>query len=178
MKLLTSTNELPYRTYTPHRLSTLAHSALFVLGFSVVFVFGWGGAASLLGQLFFDNKILLGQIGGVVVIVFGLYTLGVVKVGFLSADTRPRWSGLRNGGYVTSGLMGVAFAAGWTPCIGTTLGAILTLGLNQQTSGQAMLLASGYAFGLGLPFIMMSMVLDRALCGAAITAFHACNSCS
>ena len=145
------------------RLSVFAHANLFVLGFSIVFVIGWGGAATLLGQLFFDNKILLGQIGGVIVILFGLYTLGVVRVGFLGADTRPIWQGTQSGGYVASVLMGVVFAAGWMPCIGTTLGAILTLGMNQQTSGQAMVLASGYALGLGVPFILMSLVVDRAL---------------
>jgi cytochrome c-type biogenesis protein len=59
-------------------------------------------------------------------------------------------------------MMGVVFAAGWTPCIGTILGAILTLGLSQQTSGQAMVLASGYALGLGLPFLAISLLLDRA----------------
>ena len=145
------------------RLSVFAHANLFVLGFSSVFIIGWGGAATLLGQLFFDNKVLLGQIGGVIVILFGLYTLGVVRVGFLSADTRPNWHGLHSHGYVASVLMGVVFAAGWTPCIGATLGAILTLGMNQQTSGQAMVLASGYALGLGVPFILISLIVDRAM---------------
>lgn len=144
-----------------NRFATLVHAILFVLGFSVVFVVGWGGTATLLGQLFIDNKALLGQIGGVVVILFGLYTLGVIRVGFLSADTRPVWQGGR-GGYLASALMGIVLAAGWTPCIGATLGAILTLGMSQPNSGQAMLLASGYALGLGLPFIAISLVMDRA----------------
>jgi cytochrome c-type biogenesis protein len=134
---------------------------LFVLGFAVVFVVGWGGAATLLGQLFVDNKTLLSQIGGVIVILFGLHTLGVFNLGWLNRDTRPHWQAAR-GGYAASALMGIVFAAGWTPCIGTTLGAILTLGLSQQTAGQAMLLASGYALGLGLPFIAISLVMDRA----------------
>lgn len=65
-------------------------------------------------------------------------------------------------GYLSSTMMGIFFAAGWTPCIGTTLGAILTLGFSQQTSGQAMVLASGYALGLGIPFLAISLLVDRA----------------
>ncbi|MCL5999620.1 MAG: cytochrome c biogenesis protein CcdA [Chloroflexi bacterium] len=146
----------------PKRFTILAHAILFMLGFSVVFVVGWGGAATLMGQLFVDNKALLGQVGGVIVIVFGLHTLGVLKLRWLSMDTRPDWQGAHGGGYLASVLMGIVFAAGWTPCIGTTLGAILTLGMSQQNSGQAMLLASGYALGLGLPFIAISLLMDRA----------------
>jgi cytochrome c-type biogenesis protein len=70
------------------------------------------------------------------------------------------WDGNR---LLNSGLFGILFAAGWTPCIGTTLGAILTLGISQETTYQAMALASGYALGLGLPFLILSLALDRAL---------------
>lgn len=142
--------------------TTLAQALLFVVGFSLVFVVGWGGAATVLGQLFAAHKSLLGQIGGVMVIVFGLHTLGLLKLRWLDYDTRPAWQATGRGGRLRSALLGVAFAAGWTPCIGTILGAILTLGISQQTSGQAMILASGYALGLGLPFLAISMMLDRA----------------
>jgi cytochrome c-type biogenesis protein len=156
-------NSIPVALKVPDRLTILSHAILFVLGFSLVFVIGWGGAATALGQVLYDSKTLLSQIGGVVVIVFGLHTLGVIRLGFLNADTRSVWQGGRSGGYVASTLMGVFFAAGWTPCIGTTLGAILTLGMAQQTAGQAMLLSTGYAIGLGLPFIVISLFVDRAL---------------
>jgi cytochrome c-type biogenesis protein len=144
------------------RLTTFLHAVLFVLGFSVVFVIGWGGAATLLGQLFYSFKDTLALIGGVVAILFGLSTLGVVRIPWLNYDTRPQFSGQGRGGLVSSGLMGMFFAAGWAPCIGTTLGAILTLGLSQQTAGQAMVLTTGYALGLGLPFLALGLVLDRA----------------
>ncbi len=144
------------------RLTTLAHAILFVFGFSLVFIVGWGGAATALGQLFAANKILLSQIGGVIVIVFGLHTLGFLPLRWLDYDTRPAWWRPGRGGRLSAVLLGVAFAAGWTPCIGTILGAILTLGFSQQTSGQAMVLASGYALGLGLPFLAISLLLDRA----------------
>lgn len=144
------------------RLVVFFHALLFVLGFSVVFVFGWGGAATLLGQLFGAYKAWLAKIGGVVVILFGLSTLGVIKIPWLYYDTRPEWQGQQRKGLLASGAMGMFFAAGWTPCIGTTLGAILTLSFSQQTSGQAMLLSSGYALGLGLPFLLIGLSMDRA----------------
>lgn len=146
------------------RLATFSHASLFVLGFTLVFVVGWGGAATLLGGLFYDYKPLLGQIGGVIVIVFGLYQLGILKLRWLGMDTRPEWRGYRaRTGYPASALMGMVFAAGWTPCIGTTLGAILTLAISADTSAQAMLLASGYALGLGLPFLAISLLMDHAV---------------
>jgi cytochrome c-type biogenesis protein len=144
------------------RLATFSHVLLFVLGFSLVFVVGWGGAATLLGRLFSQYKTLLGQVGGVIVILFGLHTMGILRLRWLDTDTRPSWQANNRWGHLSSGMMGVVFAAGWTPCIGTILGAILTLGLSQQAAGQAMVLASGYALGLGLPFLAISLLLDRA----------------
>jgi len=145
------------------RLSIFSHALLFVLGFSLVFVVGWGGAASLFGEVFGTYKALLAKIGGVVVIIFGLVTLGVVKIPWLSYDTRPEWRGGNRNKLISSGLMGVFFAAGWTPCIGTTLGAILTLGFSQDTTGQAMLLTGFYSLGLGIPFLSIGLGLDRAM---------------
>jgi cytochrome c-type biogenesis protein len=82
----------------------------------------------------------------VIVIVLGLATLGVIRIPLLYRDTRPQLSrATKQVGLGSSALLGVFFAAGWTPCIGTTLGAILTLGLSGQATGQAMLLTSGYA---------------------------------
>jgi cytochrome c-type biogenesis protein len=142
--------------------STLLHALAFVVGFSLVFVLGWGGAATAVGSLFGSYKSVLGRIGGIVVIFFGLMTADVIRVPWLLRDTRRMQ---RPGGYslTNSGLFGILFAAGWSPCIGATLGAILTLGLTQDSSGQAMLLASGYAAGLAIPFLLLALVLDRAL---------------
>lgn len=149
---------------TPNqRLNTFLHALTFVLGFSLVFIVGWGGAATAMGQLFGQYKTLLGQIGGLVVILFGLATIGVIKIPWMNYDTRPGWTPDRRNGLLSAGMMGIFFAAGWTPCIGTTLGAILTLGFSAQTSTQAMVLASGYALGLGVPFLVIGLGLDRAL---------------
>lgn len=144
------------------RMRVFAHALAFVLGFSLIFIVGWGGAATLAGRVFGSYKALIGKIGGVVVIIFGLYTLGVLKIPWLAFDTRPEFAGERKKGLTASALMGVFFAAGWTPCIGTTLGAILTLGFSAQTSGQAMILASGYALGLGAPFLLIGLGMERA----------------
>ena len=160
-----ATEKLGVVHISPHRLSTFVHAVLFVLGFSLMFVFGWGGATTVVGQIFSGYKEFLGSIGGVVVIVFGLANLGVLKIPWLFYDTRPQWQMRWGTGYLSSTLMGIIFAAGWTPCIGTTLGAILTLGLSQETSGQAMLLSSAYALGLGMPFLALGLGIDRATQG-------------
>lgn len=141
----------------------LAHALLFVAGFSLVFIVGWGGAATLAGRLFSQYKTSLGRIGGLLVILFGLHTLGVVRIPFLNMDTRPQAGLKARGQWLNSGLMGIFFAAGWTPCVGITLGAILTLGFSQESSGQAMLLSASYALGLGIPFLILAVLLDRAL---------------
>jgi cytochrome c-type biogenesis protein len=127
---------------------------LFVTGFTLTFVIGWGGAFTVLGRLFAEYKNTLSQIGGVVVIIFGLFNLGILRLRWLNYDTRPQWSNHRSSA-LSSLLMGIFFAAGWTPCIGTTLGAILTLGFSQRTADQAMFLTFGYALGLGIPFLLI-----------------------
>ena len=137
------------------------HALLFVLGFSLVFVVGWGGSVTALGQLFGAYKRVIAQIGGVIVILFGLATLEVIRIPWFYADTRAQYTGQR-GTYGGSALMGIFFAAGWSPCIGATLGAILTMGLSQQSVGQAMWLSSGYSLGLGIPFLAMALGLERA----------------
>lgn len=143
------------------RWKVFLHALLFVAGFSLVFIVGWGGSITLVGQLFVEYKQAIAQIGGIVVIMFGLATLEVIRLPFFYADTRAQYSGQR-GTLGGSALMGVFFAAGWSPCIGATLGAILTMGLSEQTVGQAMWLASGYSLGLGIPFLIMALGLEHA----------------
>ncbi len=142
------------------RFQVFLHAVLFVLGMSLVIVVIFGGAATILGDKLKGNTQLIAQIGGLVVIVFGLHTLGVVKIPFLNYDTRRQYSGGTS--YGSSVLMGVFFAAGWSPCIGPTFGAIITLGLSQVTVFSAMFLAAFYALGLGLPFLVLGLLIDRA----------------
>ena len=142
------------------RFQVFLHALLFVLGLSTIIVFVFGGATTLLGRLLYDYQNVITFVGGIVVIVFGLQTLGIVKIPFLNYDTRRQYSGGTSFG--SSYLMGIFFAAGWSPCIGLTLGAIMTMGLSQEQALSAMVLAAAYALGLGLPFLLMGLLIDRA----------------
>ncbi len=159
-RMSTNTADLLERSEND-RLRVFLHALLFVAGFSLIFIVGWGGSVTLVGQFFSAYKRIIAQIGGIVVIIFGLATLELIRIPWFYADTRAQYSGQR-GTYGGSALMGIFFAAGWSPCIGATLGAILTMGLSQQTVGQAMWLASGYSLGLGIPFLAMALGLERA----------------
>ena len=158
---MSSETAIPLVQSQGERLKIFLHALLFVLGFSLVFIIGWGGSATALGQVFGEYKRTVAQIGGVIVIMFGLATLELIRIPWFYADTRAQYSGQR-GTYGGSALMGIFFAAGWSPCIGATLGAILTMGLSQQTVGQAMWLSSGYSLGLGIPFLVLALGLERA----------------
>ena len=158
---MSSETAIPLVPSQGERLKIFLHALLFVLGFSLVFIIGWGGSATALGQVFGEYKRTVAQIGGVIVIMFGLATLELIRIPWFYADTRAQYSGQR-GTYGGSALIGIFFAAGWSPCIGATLGAILTMGLSQQTVGQAMWLSSGYSLGLGIPFLAMALGLERA----------------
>ena len=147
----------------PSRINTFAHAFLFVVGFSIVFIVGWGGAATAIGRIFGAYQALLGRIGGLLIVVLGLFTMGIVKIPWLNYEKRAYWKPGKGGAVIASLMMGVFFAAGWTPCIGPTLGAILTLGMSQQSSGQALVLASGYALGLAIPFLALGIGLDQSV---------------
>lgn len=124
----------------------------------------------MVGGMFAFYKPFLAKLGGIVVILFGLANLGVLKLRWLMADTRPQWQGQKKKGLAASGLMGVFFAAGWTPCLGTTLGAILTLAISQETSTQGLVLSAAYALGLGLPFLAIGLSMERA--AAVVSRFR------
>lgn len=136
-----------------NRWATLAHGLAFVLGFSVVFV-SLGLAASAVGALLYNLKEVLIKVGGLVVIVFGLHTMGVMHIPFLDYDTRRQQAPDRRWGYLSSGLMGVFFSAGWAPCVGPVLGAVLTLALNSDEASRGAVLLSAYSAGLGVPFLL------------------------
>jgi cytochrome c-type biogenesis protein len=143
------------------RFATFTHAASFVLGFSFIFVVLFGGAFALIGEFLSANRVNISKISGAIVLVFGLATLRVLKIPFLYYDTRRQFAGKPELGYLSSFAMGMFFAAGWTPCIGTVFGSILLLGREGQT-GSSLLLATGYALGLGAPFLIMGLLLDRA----------------
>lgn len=138
------------------------HALAFVVGFSIIFVIGWGGAATILGQIFVTNKIWIARIGGLVLIIFGLATMDIIHISWFNMDTRQQYRG-STGTFWGSLVMGIFFAAGWSPCIGATLGAILTLGFSSNTVGQAMYLSLAYSIGLGIPFLLLALLIDQAI---------------
>jgi cytochrome c-type biogenesis protein len=133
-------------------------SVAFVLGFSTVFV-ALGAAATLVGYYLQHYKRTLGMVGGVVIIILGLHTAGILPIKWLlyekRADVKTRPLGLI-GAYV----VGLAFAFGWTPCIGPILGAILVYASQQETVAQGVLLLVAYSLGLGIPFILSGLAVN------------------
>jgi cytochrome c-type biogenesis protein len=139
-----------------NRFITFTHGLAFVLGFSAVFI-TLGVASASLGHFLFDVRWYLAKIGGVVVIIFGLHMIGIFRIPFLEYDTRVQELPDRKLGYLSSALMGVFFSAGWAPCVGPVLGAILTLSLNGGSVSTGVTLLSAYSAGLAIPFLIAAL---------------------
>ncbi len=139
-----------------NRWVTFSHGLAFVLGFSVIFIF-LGVAASAFGGLLFDIRTWLAKIGGIIVVIFGLHMIGVFRIPFLEYDVRVHSQVDRKWGYLSSALMGVFFSAGWSPCVGPVLGAILTLALNGGSVLLGAKLLSAYSAGLAIPFLIAAL---------------------
>lgn len=138
------------------QLETFTHGLAFVLGFSVVFIL-LGVAVSEVGRLLYDLRDVLAKIGGVVVILFGLHMTGLLRIPFLEYDLRPQSSMDRGRSYLSSALMGVFFSAGWSPCVGPVLGAILTLALNGGSISRGVQMLMAYSAGLAIPFLLAAL---------------------
>ena len=143
------------------RRKTTATALFFVLGLSTVFLF-LGFTASAFGAFFLRNQVLFSQISGIVVILFGLHFLSVFRIPFLDQDARFD-AGDRGGTAFGAYVLGLAFAFGWTPCIGPQLGAILTLAASEASVSRGTLLLGVYAIGLGIPFLLAAMFMSRAM---------------
>jgi cytochrome c-type biogenesis protein len=146
------------------RRQAAVHSALFVLGFSLVFI-GLGASATVLGGTLRNSLPLLQQVGGVVIAAFGLYLLGVLKVPALMRERRVQLAS-KPAGRFGSVMVGVAFGAGWTPCVGPVLASVLLYAGFEETMLRGMLLLGAYALGLGIPFFVAAVALNWFLAGA------------
>ncbi len=133
----------------------------FVLGLSTVFLF-LGFTASTIGMFFLQNQERLAQVSGLVVIVFGLHFLGVFRIPLLDREARLD-VGDRGGSALGAYVLGLAFAFGWTPCIGPQLGAILSLAAQESSVARGTVLLGVYAIGLGLPFLFAALFVERSL---------------
>ncbi len=142
------------------RKEIFLNSVFFVLGFSVVFAALGVLLNTLLEAVAYDVQIWLSRVGGALVIIFGLYLTGLLRISFLERPHSFKVMPGLHSKYLTSFLFGLAFAAGWTPCVGAALGAIL--GLAASAPGSAFFLLLAYALGLGIPFLFIGLFAGQA----------------
>lgn len=135
-----------------------AASLAFVLGFSLVFI-ALGASATALGQKLLGALPVLARVAGVLIIIFGIHMTGLVRIPFLAYERRFQAGG-GGRGLASAFVMGLAFAFGWTPCIGPILAAILAVAANADTVGQGVLLLGAYSAGLGIPFLLSGLFLN------------------
>jgi len=143
------------------RRRVMIHAVTFVVGFSVVFV-ALGASFSAAGQLLLEHREWIRRIGGALIIIFGLYIAGLLKIGIFNR-TQQYQIREKPAGYVGSFLVGVTFAIGWTPCVGPILGAILSLAGTAETVGRGIGLLVAYSAGLGVPFLVSAIALGAFL---------------
>ena len=143
------------------RRSALVHALLFVLGFTLIFV-ALGASATVLGRLLGAYRIWITRLGGALVVLFGLYLLAAVRVGAFDRERRMHLAN-KPLGYLGTMLVGVAFGAGWTPCLGPILGAILTYTAATADLSRGLPLLLAYSIGLALPFLLAAVAVVRFL---------------
>ncbi len=143
------------------RRRVAVNSIVFVLGFSLVFV-ALGASATYIGNWFATHRTILARVAGVIIIVFGLHTMGLTPIKWLNYEKRFQTQS-KPAGLAGSFLIGLAFAFGWSPCIGPILAGVLTLAATQDTVNQGVTLLASYSLGLGLPFIATGLAINRFL---------------
>lgn len=143
------------------RRNVIAHALVFIAGFTLVFVAA-GATASSIGQVFAEYRVIITRIFGLIVIVLGLNMLGLFRMTFLAMDKRLQVRTSR-ATYPSSFLVGIGFAAGWSPCIGPILAAVLALASEAKTVPRGMELLFIYSLGLGVPFLLTAIGLQYVL---------------
>jgi cytochrome c-type biogenesis protein len=143
------------------RRQVLGHALCFVGGFALVFVVLFGLPTTILAGALQQYGNWISGIGGVILVLFGLHTMGVLTIPFLNATHRLEIEGGIKPGYARSVLLGVTFAAGWTPCIGPLLGTVMTMAFSEPTRALVLLLT--YTLGLALPFLATAVLLTQAV---------------
>jgi len=144
------------------RARVLLHALAFVVGQAIIFTL-FGASASLIGQMLLQHLQVLTRLAGLLVIVFGLHLTGLVRIPWLYRERRTDPAAYRDRGAMGALIMGAAFAAGWTPCVGPFLASLLALASQERTVGQGMLLLFVYSLGLGLPFVLTGLATVRAI---------------
>lgn len=155
-----SLEELHAQTAATERARVMIHALCFIAGFTLVFM-SLGFTASAIGTALVDYRDWIAKIGGAIVVILGLNMIGVFKIPFLMMDKRPQWRAGKQS-YLASFVVGLAFAAGWSPCVGPILAGILALA-TQERYGAATFLLFVYSMGLALPFFAVAAGISRAL---------------
>ena len=146
----------------PPRRLVFAHALMFVGGFTFVFVVLFGAPIGFLGGALGQFADYLVWVGGILLIVFGLHTMGVITIPFFNYQKKMEYGHDQAPSYARSGIVGMTFAAGWTPCIGPLLGAILTLAIQGRDVGLSMFYLFVYSMGLAIPFLITAWLLTAA----------------
>jgi cytochrome c-type biogenesis protein len=141
------------------RRRVVISSLAFILGFSIVFV-SLGASASVIGQFMMARLDILGKIAGAIIIIFGLHTMGILRIEWLYQEKRLQTT-KKPAGFIGATLVGIAFAFGWTPCIGPILAGILAIAATQDTVGNGVRLLSAYSLGLAVPFFATALAINR-----------------
>jgi cytochrome c-type biogenesis protein len=138
------------------RWHAFRHGVAFVLGFSVIFVL-LGITTSAIGNLLYDARDYIAKIGGIIVVIFGIHMTGIIRIPLFEYDTRRQDLPNSKYGYLSSALMGIFFSAGWSPCVGPVLGAILTFTLSGGSILQGATMLTFYSAGLAIPFLLAAL---------------------
>lgn len=150
---------------TGARRRLMIATLLFILGFSIVFM-AMGASASAIGALLLQHVRIVQKIAGVIIIILGLHLIGLFRIRFLDRDTRVQTS-RKPATPIGAVVVGMAFGFGWTPCIGPILSGILTIAGSKSTIGEGVLLLAVYSAGLGVPFFLTSLAIDRFFAASA-----------
>jgi cytochrome c-type biogenesis protein len=153
--------ELQSSMAAPARARVIAHAVAFIIGFTIVFV-ALGASASAIGGVLKTNRHVIAQVGGVIIIILGLQMIGVFRLKFLAMDKRLHLQP-GNRSFFMSGIVGIAFAAGWSPCIGPILAAILAIASQSGGAAQGAWLLFIYSMGLAVPFIALALAFGAVL---------------
>ncbi|RSL29512.1 cytochrome c biogenesis protein CcdA [Salibacterium salarium] len=141
----------------------LSRSLGFILGFTIIFLL-LGASSTFIGQLFSSNSKLIEQIGGIIIVLFGLQMTGIISIKALLTEKKVHHSNPKKStSFAGSVLFGLLFAAGWSPCIGLVLGSILTLASSSDTMLSGMFMLFIYSMGLGLPFLIVGLLYSKSL---------------
>ena len=143
------------------RRQTVVHSLLFIAGFTVVFVL-LGASATFIGGFLQEHMALIRKVGGVLIIIFGIHVSGIFDIGILLGEKRLTIH-RKPAGYIGSFLVGIAFAAGWTPCIGPILASILMVAATEETVYHGIALLLTYSMGLAIPFFLSALAMHQFL---------------